>query len=452
MCKSTAKRPAPEWLAKANLYQINPRTFSADGTLSAITRELPFLAELGFKIIYICPMFEMDEALDNWSDRQKASGTGNPKNLYRMNNYFNMDSEFGCFDDLRELVSEAHKLGLKVLLDLVYYHIGPSAPILETHPEFAMHDEHGNIIYSAGVDTVWHFPRLNFESEGLKEYLWATMVYYVGEFDVDGFRCDVGDWVPADFWAEGRRRILAVKPDAIMLNEGFDNNHLTKAFDINYTQGWHDSVHDAVIKGAPVSEIRRWYEAAFVGAPSDALFMRDVDNHDTVTDWKKRTEVEAGHDGMELIQVLNYLIDGVPIVYCGNELADTADISMFHSRFYPGKYTATDRDGIKNTPESLKRQALMKKLNALRAECDAISKGSTVWNEADDSNGVISFTRSFGNESIIFVANLSSSPCTAELSLGDISDYKALLISDNAPKVTANVFDLPAKGYIVLKK
>ena len=121
----------PEQLSKGSVYQINPRTFSSKGTIKAITEELPFLADLGFSIMYLCPVFQEDESTDkkNWSNRQLASNTENPKNPYRMNDYFQIDSEYGSMDDLREFVKEAHRLGMRVLLDLVYYHIGPNAPI-----------------------------------------------------------------------------------------------------------------------------------------------------------------------------------------------------------------------------------------------------------------------------------------------------------------------------------
>ena len=215
MYKSIYGKETPEWFLKGNIYQINPRTFSDEGTLSAITKELPFLAELGFKVIYLCPIFEADATTDNWSPRQIASNTNNPKNPYRMNDFFAIDEEYGNMDDLAELVFEAHKYDLKIFLDLVYLHIGPNASIFKNHPEFAMHDENGNIIL-----TRWNFPQLNYESEGLREYLWCNMTYYIGVLDIDGFRCDVGDEVPLDFWQEGKRRIRAIKKEAVMINEG----------------------------------------------------------------------------------------------------------------------------------------------------------------------------------------------------------------------------------------
>ena len=68
----------PDWLNKNAIYQINPRTFSKEGTINAITEELPFLKELGFNIMYLCPIFEEDDSMENHSPRQISSKTGNP--------------------------------------------------------------------------------------------------------------------------------------------------------------------------------------------------------------------------------------------------------------------------------------------------------------------------------------------------------------------------------------
>lgn len=237
----------PEQLSKGSVYQINPRTFSSKGTIKAITEELPFLADLGFSIMYLCPVFQEDESTDkkNWSNRQLASNTENPKNPYRMNDYFQIDSEYGSMDDLREFVKEAHRLGMRVLLDLVYYHIGPNAPILKEHPEFAKQDKEGNILLGE-----WHFPVFDYDCQGLREYLYCNMTYYIGEIGVDGFRCDVGDAVPLDFWKEGLRRIQAIKSDAVIINEGAKCDYLT-VFHSIYSFHWHECIYDIISKKIP---------------------------------------------------------------------------------------------------------------------------------------------------------------------------------------------------------
>lgn len=93
----------PEWLARSAVYQVNPRTFSAEGTIKAVTGELEFLKSIGFNIVYLCPVFCEDDDENNRSPRQLNSGTGNPKNPYRMNDYFSIDSEYGTMEDLKEL-------------------------------------------------------------------------------------------------------------------------------------------------------------------------------------------------------------------------------------------------------------------------------------------------------------------------------------------------------------
>ena len=401
----------PEWLSRSAVYQINPRTFSADGTIRAVTNELPKLKELGFRVMYLCPIFEEDDSenRDFWSTRQKKSETNNPKNPYRMNNYFKIDSEYGTEDDLREFIEEAHRLGMRVLLDLVYLHIGPNAPILKRHPEFARQDRDGNIIC-----TEWNFPYLDYTSDGLREYLWCNMIYYIGEMDADGFRCDVGDGVPTDFWVEARRRMKAVKPDSVLINEGSNWNNLLKGFDSSYCFDWHVNLYKAFSGEISAAECRSFLERLANEIPSGAKLIFDIDNHDTVTDWPKRTEKVAGHNGMEQIEVINYLLDGIPMVYCGNELADEAYHSLFANRFHMGRFETTDRRGLETLDYSLRRQEIMKGLNTLKLESDILCYGSTVWVDNSAPEKLLSFSREYNGKKITFIGNISREKAASE--------------------------------------
>ena len=97
---------------------------------------------------------------------------------------------YGTMEDLKAFVAESHRLGMRVLLDLVYLHIGPNADVLKNYPDFVNRDEMGNMILGP-----WNFPMLNYSNLGLREYLWCNMTYYIGALNADGFRCDVGDQV-----------------------------------------------------------------------------------------------------------------------------------------------------------------------------------------------------------------------------------------------------------------
>lgn len=435
--------PAPDWLARSSVYQINPRTFCPEGTLNAISKELAKLAEMGFGVIYLCPIFEADASCDRagWSERQKKYGTENPKNPYRMMDYFTIDEEYGTMDDLRALVDECHLLGMRVLLDLVYAHIGPNARILKSHPEFAQHDENGNI-----VTTQWHFPALDFTCSGLCEYLWSNMAYYVGVVDADGFRCDVGDAVPVSFWQEGRRRIRAIKPDAALINEGSHAESLSSAFDSMYCFPWHTAIHQVLTGKQPPRHLQEIWEECAQNLPEGGLLLRDMDNHDTVTDWPGRVETLAGHDGMEAILAMNYALDGVPMVYCGNELGDSANINMFANRFFPGVYETTDRS-IASEPYSLRRQAVMKQLNAWKREKDALRYGTTRWLNVDAQNAVTAFEREWQNEKILYLGNFTQNPVT--LTCDALTGGRVFLCS--GVQTGGSRLTLPPRSYIILE-
>ena len=131
-------RPTSEDFSKSVIYQIHLPIFTQGGTLESARKMLPHIASLGVDIVYLCPVVEADDDMDMrfWSKRQKASKTGNPKNPYRIKDYFKIDPQYGQDADLKNFVDEAHKLGLKVLLDLVYYHCGPTATMIKEHPDF----------------------------------------------------------------------------------------------------------------------------------------------------------------------------------------------------------------------------------------------------------------------------------------------------------------------------
>ena len=436
----------PDWFAKGSVYQINPRNFSPEGTIAAITKELPRLAEMGFTTVYLCPIFEEDDSEDkkNWSPRQIRSGTENPKNPYRMNDYFKIDPEYGTMEDLKAFTQEAHRLGMRAMLDLVFYHIGPKAPVLVEHPEFAMHDENGEIVL-----TGWGFPRLNYDSPGLREYLWCNMVYYIGTIDADGFRCDVGDTVPIDFWAEGRRRIQAIKPDAVLLNEGSNWTYLEKGFDASYSFAWHDIIYDVISEKKPASAIRTWHEDLRSKAPDGAVILRDMDNHDMVTDWPARAEIVAGHGGMEAIEVLNYLIDGIPMVFCGNEFADTANLSMFANRFHMGRYELINKS-IMQEPYSIRRQNVMRKLNGWKREEEVLHKGDTIWHDHSAPDQVLAFSRVLDEKRITVIANFSNRKVSCKLDGPETEKGAVLLQSEKAPVPAGDTIELEAWGYLVV--
>ena len=290
-------RKAPDFLANSVVYQLFPRPFTTEGTLAGAEKMLPHLAGLGVDIVYLTPIVEADDDTNQefWSPRQKASGLGNPKNPYRMKDYFKIDPEYGTDDDLKHFVKAAHELGLRVLLDLVYLHCGPKANLIEEHPDFVMRDENGNV-----KNGPWLFPALNFDNPKLREYLWSNMEYFIRKFDVDGYRCDVASALPVDFWEEGRRRIEALKPDVIMLSEGERPDDQLHAFDFNYAFKCAYAIQDVFLKGDSPCKLMKVWKELFDAFPSGGRFIRYFENHDFVSDnGEKRMEKVLGPEAVE---------------------------------------------------------------------------------------------------------------------------------------------------------
>lgn len=407
--------------SEISIYQLSLRVFTPEGTLRAAEKMLPMLVDLGPKYIQLVALTKADDNEDRtyWSNRQIASGTNNPKNSYRMKDYFHVDEEYGTDEDFRDFVKVAHKLGLKIILDLVYLHCGPEAVFMREHPEFVQRDADGKIKLTGD----WAFPRFDYSNDEVREYLWSNMVYWVREFDVDGFRCDVGDAVPLDFWREGVRRAREVKNDLVMINEGKDVSYLD-VFDINY---FYDGCFDAVQVAEgnlTAAAFRAKWDACRNTLPAGRQMLHFTDNHDVASDsGEDRIEKVIGTAGVDALLVLDFMLDGVPFVFNGYEVADELKHNMFANRFF-GKDPAINWANI-FCEKGQKRYALLKKLYHLRSEHQALKTAELNWLENTAADQVISFCRPADEKSLLVLVNMTKVPAVFEV--GDIPEVARLM-------------------------
>ncbi len=441
MSDQTAKK-APGFLKNSVIYQINLRAFTPGGTLKSAEAMLPHIASLGVDLVYLCPVFLADDdpREEFWSERQRKSGFGNPQNMYRMKDYYSIDPEYGTNDDLKSFVRTAHNNNLRVLLDLVYYHCGPTAVFIEEHPDFVVRDENGAV-----KNGLWHFPELNFASPALREYLWRNMEYFVREFDVDGYRCDVSSEVPLDFWEEGRRRIDALKPGIVMLAESFGGCELEQraAFDMQYCGIPY--IACAVLAGEkPASELRREHESQAAGGLTGARFIRSTDNHDISNDeYECRTE-KLHSAGVEAALAFCFLIDGIPFLYNGQEIADSRRHSIFSNRFHGGGYIGIDWSNAA-TPHGKHRMAFIRRMIELRRRIPALAEGRTVWLDNPHPESVLTFRREGEGESIAVAVNFGREAHSLPL------DGRWVIDCGGGAAWCDGRAELPPDGYLILR-
>ena len=411
-------RAMSDSLKKSILYQILLPIFTTEGTFKKAQEMIPHIKATGINTIYLCPFVEYDDDTDRgfWSRRQMMSGFDNPKNPYRIKDYFNVDPQIGTNDDAKAFVDAAHKAGLKVIFDLVYFHCGPKAVFIKDNPDFIVRNKDGSVF----INNLWYFPELNFKNPKLREYLISNMEYFVKELGADGFRMDVASSVPLDFWEEANIRVSKIKPDLLMLSEGHNAKEQLKAFDANYSFGWKTALIDVFYGKKPATQLRKIWTKEFEKYPSGAHILRNLDNHDVATDsltsknGGMRYEKAFGHRGMDAVSVINFCIDGIPLLFMGNEFADESPVNMFADRNHGRTFIAWENLLTKDGQD---RMALIKKLSDLRVSNAPLWKGETQWIENSAPENLCTFVRDSDGEKILVCVNTSNKKIDADISI-----------------------------------
>ena len=180
-------RSSPAWVRDGVVYEIFPRNFSARGDFAGVIAQLDRLQQLGVNILWLMPIHPLGKL--------KSKGTiGSP---YAVQDFYGINADYGSADDLHRLIGEAHKRGLKVIIDIVANHTAWESNLM-AHPEYYTHDASGRII---PPDPDWtDVADLNYDNQELRQYMQGMMVHWLKDFDLDGFRCDYAAGVPTDFW------------------------------------------------------------------------------------------------------------------------------------------------------------------------------------------------------------------------------------------------------------
>jgi glycosidase len=378
-------RKTAAWARDGVIYEIFPRVFSRTGDFNGITARLDDLKDLGVNILWLMPIHP--------AGRLNSKGTfGSP---YAVKDYFSINPDYGTAADFKRLVSEAHRRGMKVIIDIVANHTAWDSVMMKT-PEFYTHDAKGKIIpplpdWSDVAD-------LNYADPALRDYMVRMMVYWLKEFDLDGFRCDVAGMVPTDFWDRARSELSKIKPDIVMLAEAHQPDLLVEAFDVDYSWPMHSKLTDVLQGRARASEFQKVWEEERQEFPRGALHMRFSDNHD-----ERRAIARFGEPAALAASAFMFTLDGVPMIYNGMEVGDTAESgapALFEK--IPILWQMSER-----RPEFPR---FYKQIIELRRSNPALTSGSLEWIRNSDEARVVSYARRGGNEEFLIVINFSSQP------------------------------------------
>jgi glycosidase len=403
---SREARPEPEWMNRLTIYEVWLNAFSKEGTIRGAIPGLDRVSKLGAAVAYLGPIAKR-------SDTPYSSP-------YNIADYNAIDPQYGTEQDLHAFVNRAHQIGLKVMLDLVYYHTAPDGFIMKSHPDWLVRTGAGQIARG-----FWPQPLPDFTNPSVREYLIQSMLHWVRDFNIDGFRCDVGAGVPVSFWEAARQGLDKVNRNVILLSESDRPDDQLHAFDINYNFQGFLTLRSVIRDGEPAVKIREEWEETRRTYPHGARLLRFSDNHD----WH-RAVLEFGDRGAYVASVLNFTLDGVPMLYNGQEIGDCTPTHWLRNA--PIDWPAPgDRNDSKLPRETL---AKYERLFAVRNQSAALESGELTWVNNTEPESVLSFLRTRGSEQIVVILNLSNrkTHVTVDLPVMEYSAVENLLSGGKA--------------------
>ncbi len=371
-------------LAKVNdivMYQVNPRVFAPQKSLRAVTARLDSIKDLGVNLIWVMPIYPIGEV------KTKNSP-------YSIKDYTDIAPEFGTIDDFKTMVKECHKRGMGVILDWVANHTAWDSKWMdEGHTDWYTQDENGNVIFPPNTDWT-DVADLNYDNHEMRVAMLDAMRFWVNEVGLDGFRCDVADWVPTDFWkvAISRLRNDAAKQgrQIVMLAEGNSGETINGGgFDMNYGWDYRGQLNKVFQKGEPASSLIEADRKEYSVLNADKVKLRFTTNHDEST---KETPVVdyGGLRGSMAAYVATAFIHGGALIYSSQEVAHPTPINFF-------KYVPVDWSA--NTDIYKEYQ----KLIALINENTALRHGGPSATFPD--NDILAFEKSDGNGTFLVLVN-----------------------------------------------
>lgn len=320
----------PERAKAMNIYEVNIRQYTPEGTITAFMDHLPRLQAMGVDILWVMPVQPIGV----------KSRKGPLGSYYSIQDYTAVNPNFGTEEDFKSMVAEAHERGMLVVLDWVANHTSFDHQWTEI-AGYHNTDSLGNVTWPAGTDWT-DVADLNYDNAAMRQDMIKEMKWWVTATDIDGFRCDVAGEVPMDFWNAAKDTLDQVK-DLFMLAEWDEPKMHDDAFHMTYGWGPHHWMNETAKGHFDVDSL----EALMLGDQErygkEAFRMMFTTNHDE-NSWNG-TVFERFGDGHLAWAAWAFTVQGMPLIYSGQEAGldkrlrffdkDTIDFdSLTYSDFY----------------------------------------------------------------------------------------------------------------------
>jgi glycosidase len=302
----------PQWSYSTNIYEVNLRQYTLEGTFEAFAKSLPRLKDMGVKTLWFMPITPISK-----KDRLGQLGS-----YYAAENYIETNPEFGSLDDFKKLVTQAHEMGFKVILDFVADHTGNDHHWITEHPEYYDYEEN-ELLHPHGWSDV---SKLNYDVPELREAVIDAMKFWIKECDIDGYRCDMAHLVPLDFWEQAKKELLKLNQDIFLLGE-CEEPEYHKVFDATYTWRWMHASQEFYQNRMNLQSLLTVLYKSVTEFPCNAFRTYFTSNHDE-NSWNG-TEYEKYGDAAQMFAVFSCTWNGIPMIYSGQELPNRKRLKFF---------------------------------------------------------------------------------------------------------------------------
>lgn len=412
------------------------------GDFQGIIDQLDYIKDMGFTAIWMTPVF----------DNADKGYHG-----YWIKDFYQTEEHFGSLDEFKQLVKEAHKRDLKIILDFVVNHVAPDHEwVNDPAKQDWFHKKQEILDWNdqAQLENNWIYglPDLAQENPETRKYLLDAAKWWIEETDIDGYRLDTVRHVPVEFWSDFSKEVKSVKDDFYLIGEVWSE-------DPNYIAEYDKAGIDGFVDFPLNEQLRTAFEKPdqtldwlFTTAERNKatyenpeLMGNFIDNHDMVRFTRKAVQ-NGQHPGTRWKMALTYMYTapGIPIVYYGSEIALDGGEDPDNRRQMSFR---ADKELIE----------YVTKLGELRSDLPSLRRGDL--EVLYEKQGMAVFKRSYQDETAVIAINNTSNTQQVTLTSEQIEDKKELrgLLADDLVRSKDGKYNLAlaresAEIYVLAEK
>jgi glycosidase len=407
------------------------------GDLRGIREHLGYLHDLGVNTLWLTPVWK---------------NTDSDYHGYHCVDFYALDEHMGSMQEYQALVDDAHKLGMKVLIDYVANHTGPNHPWANDPPTptwfhgtpahhlspsynfNGLADPHASPREYRATIEGWFadkLPDLNPDDPELGLYLAQNAMWWTEMAELDGFRLDTFPYSSRQFWSGWHTRVREVYPHIDDVGEVADpDSSITAFFEGGRKQfdgidsglstvfdfPMRDALRDVIIDGKPMDKIvdvlrhDEFY-------PHPEMLVTFFGNHDN-----SRFMGAKGSSVAKLKAAFGLLLTmrGIPQIYYGDEIAMTGSDDPDNRRDFPGGFPGDPSNAFIAAGRTPEQQDVFRYVHALldlRKAHPALRTGKQ-WHIGWD-DGYYAFLRELPEEKVLVIYNNADTARSLEIPLGD---------------------------------